>query len=320
MKKKILASILVLALGMGILTGCSSADEFPSEPITLTVPFGAGGTADLLARAVAEQATDLMGQAMGVVNRDGAGGVVGLTEFVAQEPDGYNLISANVGLFAITSQTTEVEYSFDDIIPVIGNIGQTSIVLSVSADSGIENFADFLAYAQENGIIYSVIGMGSDHHILQAALYAQMGIEAEAVSYDSATEPIASVLGGNVDVISTLSTVITDYVDTGELIPILSFNDNGVVIYGESEEVPSAVSLGYDVDYSGFGFYALPADTPDEIVEYYTDTFAEIYEMDEIQEMSTNMNFIIDPLTPDEIEERINKYTEDVAEWLQYIE
>jgi tripartite-type tricarboxylate transporter receptor subunit TctC len=292
---------------------------FPSKPITLTVPFGAGGNADVLAKAVANKSQEFMGQSIGVVNRTGAGGVVGLSEFVNKDPDGYNLITVNIGLFAVTPQTQKVSYTFDDLEPVIGNIGDTFITLSVLADSPIRTIEDLKAYGKDHIIKYSVIGIGSDQHILQAALYHDLGVKANPVSYTSATEPVSALLGGNIDVICTLSTVINDYVETGKIIPLVTFNANSELNFKNFGTVPSAVDLGYDVEYVGFNFYALPKGTDKSIVQFYHDKIQEIYKTQDIIDLQKKLNFKVDPIGPEEILKRIEKGTNDVSKWLLYV-
>jgi tripartite-type tricarboxylate transporter receptor subunit TctC len=285
----------------------------------LTVPFGAGGNADVLAKAVANKSQEFMGQSIGVVNRTGAGGVVGLSEFVNKDPDGYNLITVNIGLFAVTPQTQKVSYTFDDLEPVIGNIGDTFITLSVLADSPIRTIEDLKAYGKDHIIKYSVIGIGSDQHILQAALYHDLGVKANPVSYTSATEPVSALLGGNIDVICTLSTVINDYVETGKIIPLVTFNANSELNFKNFGTVPSAVDLGYDVEYVGFNFYALPKGTDKSIVQFYHDKIQEIYKTQDIIDLQKKLNFKVDPIGPEEILKRIEKGTNDVSKWLLYV-
>ncbi len=292
----------------------------PTRPITLTVPFGAGGNADVLARAVAEQSEEFIGQPMGVVNRTGAGGVVAATEFLEVAPDGYNLITVNIGLMAIRTQTTQVEYEFADFTPIIGNIGATALVMVAAADSPIQDYESLLEYAQENTVNYGTFGLRSDHHMLQAALFTEMGAEASAVPFDSALEPLSSVLGGNIDVALGLAPVVQQFIDNGDLVPILTFNDDIVVEFDGIGQVPSAVDLGFDISFVGFNFYALPAGTPEEIVQFYTERIAQIYETPEIQELQARLGFVVDPLTPEEVATKINRGIEDVQEWLTYLD
>jgi tripartite-type tricarboxylate transporter receptor subunit TctC len=316
-----LFTVLLIALILPVLASGVTEDTstFPSKPITLTVPFGAGGNADVLAKAVANKSQEFMGQSIGVVNRTGAGGVVGLSEFVNKDPDGYNLITVNIGLFAVTPQTQKVSYTFDDLEPVIGNIGDTFITLSVLADSPIRTIEDLKAYGKDHIIKYSVIGIGSDQHILQAALYHDLGVKANPVSYTSATEPVSALLGGNIDVICTLSTVINDYVETGKIIPLVTFNANSELNFKNFGTVPSAVALGYDIEYVGFNFYALPKGTDKSIVQFYHDKIQAIYKTQDIIDLQKKLNFIVDPIGPEEILKRIEKGTDDVSKWLLYV-
>ncbi len=322
--RKITLLCAVLLCFAGALWAQGQSEEitasFPTQPITLTVPYGAGGNADVLARAVAEHANEVMGQPMGVVNRTGAGGVVAVTEFIEKKPDGYNIITANIGLMAIRPQTTKVMYSYDDYIPIIGNIGKTAMVVCASASSEIKDFNSLEAYGINNIIKYSTFGLKSDSHMLQAALFTEMDAKATPVPFDKVTEPIASLLGGNIDLVCALAPVVAPYVESGELVPIITFNDSMEVKFKNTEAVPSAISLGYDIDYSGFNFYAVPKGTPVEIVEFYQEKFAEIFEMSEIKELQERMGFVVDPLTPDEIDAKITRGIEDVKQWLKYVE
>jgi tripartite-type tricarboxylate transporter receptor subunit TctC len=322
-KKITLLLVAVLCTAGALWAQGKSEDQiadFPKQPITLTVPYGAGGNADVLARAVAEHATEVIGQPIGVVNRTGAGGVVAVTEFIDKNPDGYNLITANIGLMAIRPQTTTVAYEYDDFVPIIGNIGKTALVICSSSKSDIKDFASLAAYGQDNIVKYGTFGLKSDSHILQAALFSDMGVEATPVPFDQVTEPIASLMGGNIDLVCALAPVVAPYVESGELVPILTFNDSMEVQFENTEAIPSAKALGYDIDYSGFNFYAVPKGTPEAIVKFYQEKFAEIYETQEIKDLQARMGFVVDPLTPEEIDEKITKGIENVKQWIKYVE
>ncbi len=326
MKKVFVVLCIIFCIGSNAFstgrteTKALDSEDFPKQPITITVPFGAGGAADILARAVASHGNEVFGQPVGVVNRVGAGGVVALTEFMDRAPDGYNLITANIGLFAVTAQTSQVRYTFDDFIPVIGNIGKTNILILTSAKSGIKNYADLKEYGKRNIIKYSVLGIGSDQHILQAALYAEMGIRAEPVNFESVTQPIASILGGNIDVMTALAPVVKDYVEIGDLIPIGNFNADVDVIYEGFGMVPTVKSLGHDITYAGFNFYALPKGTPAYIVDFYTNKIKEIYAKPDIAELQNRLGFIVDPKDPEQIKKEILQGIANVKKWLVYLD
>ena len=155
---------LAALLGASLLAVPARADDFPTKPITLVVPFTPGGSIDMLARLVAQQASATLGQPIVIDNRSGAGGLIAAAAVAKAEPDGYTLLMASAAQVTIPPWINR-SLSFDpprDLVPV-AHLADTPMVLIVSASSKAQTVGDFVAMARANrgGLNYGSTGVGT---------------------------------------------------------------------------------------------------------------------------------------------------------------
>jgi len=159
-----------------------SNETFPSQPITVVVPFGAGGGIDTTARAMAQLSNQYLGVPMVVVNRTGGAGTIALTEVSRAAADGYTLIIADSGTLHGVPLMQSVDYSLDDFVAISG-VNLNDVILITRADSPYQSVSD-LARATER-IRYGTVGAGSVLHALATAFVGQTGIQATNVPFAS---------------------------------------------------------------------------------------------------------------------------------------
>src|SRR5262245_2678811 len=194
-----IAGALLAALMM--LMAPATAQEWPSRPVRIISTFAAGGTADVLARIVAEHMSAAFGQQFFVEVRAGAGGSIGVQAVVNSPPDGYNFAVTNVTLLAL-APTTNPNLGYHPLrdLTNIGYIAGSPILISVNAASGVKTLADFIARAKqsEKPLTYSSSGLGSSGHLV-GELFAQVAnLKFEHVPYRGASQGLTDLAGGHI--------------------------------------------------------------------------------------------------------------------------
>ncbi|WP_291797904.1 tripartite tricarboxylate transporter substrate binding protein [Brevibacterium sp.] len=287
------AAALTLALSAcGNVTTGGNGDEYPSKSITLTVGGAAGGSTDLIARAVADGSQEALGTPMTVENKPGANGAVATKEVIGMEPDGHNLVMLNASLITITSLvgTEEEAVSLDDLEIVTG-LSQDDYIMVANADSDIDALADLTS--TEDAITYGTAGVGTGSQLAQLLLMNEAGIEGNEVPFDSGAPALTAVMGGQVEVATIQLGEAMPQIEAGTIKPVVTFAEERVDYL---PDVPTAVEEGYDVPVSQYRALALPAGADEEVLSTLRAGVAEITQTEAYQQFNED-NF----LTPAEI-------------------
>lgn len=193
--------VLILLAVAGIAHPVRAQDAYPTRPITLIVPFAAGGTSDVIARLVAEQMGRVLGQTVVNENTAGAGGSTALTRAARAQPDGYTIAIGNSGTNAASySIYPDIKYAPGDFA-AIGLVAKTLPVIAVRKDFPAADLAAFIAYAKANPgkVNLGHAGVGSSNYLICRAFTQAAGIEATLVSYRGAAPALNDLLGGQID-------------------------------------------------------------------------------------------------------------------------
>jgi tripartite-type tricarboxylate transporter receptor subunit TctC len=241
-----------------------AADAWPSRPIHLVVPFGAGGANDLLARAAAEGASKALGQPIVVDNKPGAGAVLGTDVVAKSAPDGYTFLVSAAGVIS-NSMIRKVPYKDSDLVPV-AMIGLAPSVIIVPANSPYKDLKDFVAQSKTGkGLHFSTAGVGSTPHFVEGLLTTDYGAKLDLVPYKSGGESVAAVLGGQVDATSEASIVVLPYLKSGRLRALATTWTQRISAY---PELPTAMEQGFkSVQFAHWAGVHAPAGTPVDIQE-----------------------------------------------------
>jgi len=196
------ALLCAAAALIGIAAGPAQADVYPSHSIRFIVPYTAGGTTDLVARAVGERMSQILGQSVVIENRGGAGGNLGMGVVAKAAPDGYTVGMGAISTNALNPHVYK-DMSFDPRkdFTAIGLLGNSTIVLEVSPSLPVKTVAELIAYARKNpGLPYGTAGAGTSMH-LSGVLFAQMSkTEWVHVPYKGSAPLINDLLGGHLSV------------------------------------------------------------------------------------------------------------------------
>lgn len=205
------------ALAAALSTGTAGAQEWPTRPIRLVVPFSAGGANDIMARLAAETAAKTLGQPIVVDNKPGAGASIGADIVAKSAPDGYTFLVSAAGVISNGMIKKGLPYKDEDLVPV-AMIGVAPSVILVPADSPYKDLKDFIAASKTGpGFHWATAGTGSTPHFVQGVLQTRYGAKLDVVPYKSGSESITAVLGHQVDATSEASNVALPYLKSGKL-------------------------------------------------------------------------------------------------------
>ncbi|TQM45336.1 tripartite tricarboxylate transporter substrate binding protein [Pseudonocardia cypriaca] len=300
-------------LGSGGSAGSGTA-EFPGgEPVTILVGADPGGSTDLIARALAEPASDDLGVPVVVENRPGANGAIAARELATAAPDGHRLMIFNGSLAYITPLAVSPEEAVDMAdYEIITGVSQDDYVLVTAPSSGLRTVQDLVNAGRP--ITYGTTGVGTGSELSQALLFHQAGVPASAVPFDGGSPTLTAVLGGQVDVGSIQLGEAVEQIRAGTLTPIVTFARQRPSYLPDT---PTAVEAGYDVPVQQSRAVAAPKGTPPAVLDRLRASFQKAFADDAYRRFNTD-----NQLTPNEVggEELRGQWTGNLDSYRQVTE
>ena len=257
-----------LALGLLLaLTGAAGAQEFPSRPMTMIIPFAAGGPTDVLGRVIAQRMGEVLGQTVIVENVGGAGGMTGSKRVAEAKPDGYTFGIGTVGTHA-QNQTLYAKPAYNastDFTPV-ALIAEVPIVLFVRNSLPVNNLKEFVAYAKANEakMSFGSGGAGSASHLGCVVLNMAMGTHITHVPYKGGSPAMQDVMAGRLDFECEIMSTVKSHIDAGQV--------KGLAILAKTRSpalpnLPTALEQGLDAQAYTWNAVFLPKGAPPAIVK-----------------------------------------------------
>ena len=260
----------LLVLAVCALAGSAAAQEpYPSRPISLVVPFPPGGVADLTARPVAAAMEKTLKQPVGVVNKTGAAGAVGMQFVATSKPDGYTLLLALSSISIIPEAdklfSRPPAFTVDQFAPV-ALISADPTILVVRTESPWKTAKEFIEDAKKrpNQISYSSSGIYGTLHMAMELLSHAAGIKLRHVPYAGAGPALTALLGGHVDALASGPSVVLPQIKAGKLRALAGWGEKRVAAL---PDVPTFKELGYPEAefYIWAGLFA-PKGTPEPVL------------------------------------------------------
>jgi len=278
----------VRALGMGLVAGLcaitTAQAAFPEKPITLIVPFAAGGPTDVLARVVGENLAKVLKQTVIVENTPGAGGTVGNTRASRAPNDGYTILIGNNGTLAV-SATLYQNLSYDvlkDFVP-LASIGDAPQIVSARKDfpaMGLDQFAAYLK-KNESKLNFGAAGVGSGSWLGGQLINIGLGVKVNAVNYRGAGQAVNDVMAGHLDYMVESTTTAVRYVNSGMVKGVVVLRPNRIKAL---PDVPSAGESGFpDLQFDIWNMVLVPKGTPAPIVAQLSEAFRQAIASPEVQ-------------------------------------
>jgi tripartite-type tricarboxylate transporter receptor subunit TctC len=215
MFKAVIGAVLAVVV---VFSSSAGAQDYPSRPMTMVIPFAAGGPQDQIGRLVGARMSEILKQQVVIENIGGAGGMTGGKRVADAAPDGYTFILASVGTHAQgqTLYKRPLYNSVTDFTPV-ALIAETPLALIARKDLPVNNLKEFIAYAKENQakMSYGSAGLGSATHLGCVVLNYVLGTKIAHVAYRGTGPAMQDLLGGRIDLICDLINTAKPQVDAG---------------------------------------------------------------------------------------------------------
>lgn len=249
-----------LALGVAAFgAGLAHADEaYPSKPVTMTVPFGPGGTSDIMARFLEQPMAKALGTTLVIDNRAGAGGGIGMSQLARAKPDGYSIGLSVIGPEVLQPAIRKTTYSHANFDHICGTYA-VPLMMMVPKASSYKTLADVMNDARQNPgkLTYGSSGRGTLLHLSMEMLLDKAGAKALHVPYKSSGEMVTGLLGGQVMLFNETPTISKQY----DLRPIAVFAKERLAAY---PSVPTAAEAGFPVEATIWGGVIAPKGLPAE--------------------------------------------------------
>jgi tripartite-type tricarboxylate transporter receptor subunit TctC len=271
-----------LCAGLAI-SPAAAAETWPTRPIKLVVPFSAAGTADLLARIVADRLGPVLGQPVVVEHRPGAGGIVGQEQVARAAPDGYTFVVSSLGSFIISPVFTPVPFDPFKDFTHIAYLGGQPVALFANKAVPYRTLPELVTYAKSRpgSVTYATISIGSQTQLLNEQFQAKAGIKMTHVPYRGAGQIVTDVLGGHIATGITALAAVAGQVSSGAVRGLAIATERRLPAY---PDLPTYGEQGFP-GLVGSAWFALsaPANLPREIVDRVNAEVVKILQAPELQ-------------------------------------
>lgn len=270
-------------MSLGVLAACGGEDnngaaDYPEENIEIIVPYSAGGGGDTVARIISDALSDELDANINVVNRDGAGGEIGISEIANSDADGYTL-----GVFGypdnlVLEHTTNTDFGFDDL-EYLASFDDVAHALFAGPGSGFDSLEDMVDYAEENPGEVTVGESGALGLLKILAFEDEAGVDLTPVNYDGGGDLINALLGDHIEVASSSITAAPE-VTGSDGIPLGYAAADRTEMF---DEYPTMAEQGYDLDLGVARVLVAPEGLPDEVRDVLTEALNNIGEDPDFQ-------------------------------------
>lgn len=258
--RKLLAGLLSALV---VIAAPASAQTYPSRPVTIVVPFAAGGNGDITARMIADLAKETWNQSVVVENRPGGGGAVGIGQVARAAADGYTIAFVSTSPIVVAPHLGRPPFDPLKDLAYLGQVAINHQPVVVRANSPFRSLADMLAFARANPgrLRWSAAAIRGGPHIATEAMFRAEGVQTTYVPFGGGAEAMTALLAGDIE-----AAVIADYTQALAAGQVRLIAESGPVRIASQPDVPTYRDLGYSLAPAVFIGFAAPAGTPAAIV------------------------------------------------------
>jgi tripartite-type tricarboxylate transporter receptor subunit TctC len=304
--------IAALVAALALMAAAQAQSDYPNRPVTLIVPYGAGGVADTGMRIVAEALTGRLKQAFVVDNRPGAGGIVAAKAGATAAPDGYTLL--------MTGNNNAISASLFKSLPynVLTDFASTSttsffdLLIVTRAGSSLKTVQDVVKMARANPgkLNIATTNPGSTQNLAAELFRSVTGTEATIVPFRTSPDIATALMRGDIDIAFEFYAAVQGVVADNKIVALAS---TGPKRTSYLPDVPTAQESGIqDFEVVSWNGISVPAGTPKAVVEVLTRAINEVLPNPEVQEKSKKLGMEMRGSTPDEMTQRMKS---DIAKW-----
>ncbi len=308
-----------LTLGAScLMASClAAAQSYPTKPVRIMLPFGAGGVADITARVTAQKMTEGMGQQVLIDNRPSAGGIVAADAVAKSDPDGYTLFLLSNGAAVSASLFKALPYDTTSSFAPISTLGFFGLVLLASPDSNISSVKDFLAFAKANPgkANIATINVGSTQNLAGELFRSMSGADATMIPFKDTPSVIQALRSNQVHLVFEFLTPTMGQIKTNAIKPLAV---TSATRYPGLPAVPTVAESGIaGYEAASWNGFAAPAKTPRPIIERLNREIRTALGATEVREKLAALGVEARPSSPEELQKLL---ASEIAKWAAVIE
>jgi tripartite-type tricarboxylate transporter receptor subunit TctC len=303
-------------LATPVLAVQTRAQDYPTHPVRIIVPFGAGGPADVTARLIGNSLQQSFGQPFVVENHAGAGGVIGTMEVVKSPPDGYTLLMMSNAQTANESLVPQRKYELmRDLMP-IAPVNTSDLVIVVHLSVPAKTLAEFVALAksQPGKLNYASSGQGTPYHMAGELFKTMAGIDVVHVPYRNSGEARSGVIGGQVQMMIDAVTTMAPNVAEGQVRALATTGKARSSVLPDVPTVAEAGVPGYEATI-WLGLMA-PTGTPKPVIDKLNAAVNAAVKRPDIVKLWTEQGALPMSMTPDEFDKYLRG---DIVKWADVV-
>jgi len=306
-KKRVSTLMLACLTALGALPAMA-AQDYPSRPVTLVVPYTPGGSSDVIARTLAEALRKDLGQTVIVENKPGAGTAIGSDYVARAQPDGYTVLFAGSGL-SILPAISKTNYDPVKSFEPVSQILTLPFFLVVRSELPIKSLDELISYAKANPgkLNYGSAGSGTITH-LQMELFSKLaGIEMMHIPYKGSAPGVTDLLSGRLQLMFEGLSTVGPHIKSGVLRPLAVAMPD---VSGALPDVPTVQQSGLkNYDATAWAGVLAPAGTPKEVVNKLNQSIHRALQDPDLRQRVADLGGNVTPSTPQQIGERISEET-----------
>jgi tripartite-type tricarboxylate transporter receptor subunit TctC len=301
MHRALRPAVALAALAAVAVPAPLHAADWPARPVTIVVPFGAGGNTDMMARLAAQRLSTKFGQSFVVENRPSAGGALGTGQVVAAAPDGYTLLFCASSMIVLTPQLQKLNFDpMKQLVPIT-NMGTGTQMIGIKRALPAKTLPEFIAYAKANPgkLNFTVAGTQNISHLAPVLLFKRAGIELVMIPAKSEPQAVSDLISGQVDLY---------FGNSSALLPHIASDKVRLLAVGTAVRIPAAPDIpavaealpGFE--FSSWNGFLAPAGTPEPILAAIRAEVTALAKSDEISHRLTKLGIVPGGLSQEESE------------------